>query len=188
MELMNSLRKAAMLLFSAVIFGACSANLSTSKSAENKGGDGWGTYKSDKYGYSIQHPKGWTVEDKSTENTRQFYVYEPSKRAFVKIDAYVDDRVNSTEAMKSVIAAFKERMAAEEGMTVKQFKDSVEGETGGWIAVGEQTFGKKIFVFESKGLVSTKGRTLIFHRSADKDAVSELDEVLDKIIKSFSLG
>jgi hypothetical protein len=90
--------------------------------------------------------------------------------------------------MKSFMAQFKQRIVEEPGMTLEQFNDSVEGDTGGYIASGEQDVDGKVFLFESRGLLSTRGRVLIFHRAVAKDAFDELDESLSKIIKSFSVG
>lgn len=182
---MNRVIKAIVVLFSAVVFGACNVNLSTGGKTVQSG---WETFKSDQYGYSIQHPKGWTVKDNSTENSRQIYVYEPNKRAYLKIDAYSDDRINSTETMKSAVSSFKQRMEEEPDLTVKEFKESIEGEVGGYIATGEQKIGDEVYLFENRGLVSANGRMLIFHRTVIKDAFAELDETLSKIIKSFSIG
>lgn len=178
------------MLASVVMLSGCNVKLTTSESAdrENKNVNaGWETYKNDKYGYSIQHPKGWTVTDKSSGNTRQTYVYEPTKKAYVKIDAYADKKVDSALAMKSLAQVLKKRITAEPGMILKKFNDSVEGEVGGHIAIGEQTINDELFLFENRGLYSTNGRVLLFHRTVKKDAFSELDETLTKIIKSFIL-
>ena len=184
---MNRIKKTVLLLIGAVILGACSINFSTSRTGGNKGDGGWETYKSDDYGYSIQHPKGWRVVDKSSETTRQIYVYEPDNRAYVKIDAYKEDRLDSVEAIADVSEAFKEKISAEPGMVLTQFNESVEGNVGGYIAIGEQTVDDQLFLFENRGLFSTNGRAMLFHRSVLKDLFTELDETLTKIINSFSL-
>lgn len=183
---MNLLGKGILVLTSALVLSACNVNFTTSKSGD-KAESGWETYNNDQYGYSVQHPKGWLPKDYSSETTRQIYVYEPNKRAYVKVDAYKEDKLDSPEAMKSIIQAFKERITSEQGMTLKQFNESIEGEVGGYIASGEQEAGEEVFLFENRALLSTNGRVLIFHRSVSKEAFSELDETLDKIIKSFSL-
>lgn len=182
---MNHLKRGILILAGAVLLGGCIKF--TTSTGNGSVEAGWETFKSEQYGYSIQHPKGWTVVDKSTETTRQTYVYEPSNRAYVKIDAYADEDVDSAEAMRSLAQSLKERIASEPGMVIKQFKDTVEGEVGGHIAVGEQTIDGELYIFENRGLYSTNGRVLLFHRAVKKEAFSELDETLTKIIKSFAL-
>lgn len=72
-------------------------------------------------------------------------------------------------------------------MKVAQFKDTSEGEVGGFIANGEQTIDNEKFLFENRGLLATNGRILIFHGAVKESESSKNGDTISKIITSFSL-
>lgn len=149
--------------------------------------EGWQTYQQNQYGYSIRHPKGWSVDDTKFPSTQEILVVEDGKNAMVKINAYQDKSINSEETVMKSIAAFKQKISSDPNIKLQSFKDSFEDKVGGFIAQGEQTIDGTPFVFINKGLVAVNNRILIFHGAAKKPLAKEYGETIIKIMSSFSL-
>lgn len=148
---------------------------------------GWERFHSEQFGYSIKHPKGWIVSDADFAKKQEIWVIETSKKASVKINAYVDKSMNSPETVKGAIRAFQDKMNSEPNLKVTEFKESMEGKVGGFIAHGEEMIDKEKFIFESRGLLATNGKILIFHGTARMDESEKYGEVISEIIESFAL-
>lgn len=150
------------------------------------GEPGWETYRNAKFGYSVKHPEGWTVDDSQFEKIQEIMIVESGKNAYVKVNAYQDRGVNSQETVSASIAEFKQKIENTPDMKLTQFKDSFEGDVGGYIALGQQTIAGVPFAFENRGLLATNGRVLIFH-GAYKASEPSYGEIIRKIILSFAL-
>lgn len=148
---------------------------------------GWKTYTSSKYGYSIQHPEGWTVDESRFESKQELLFTSPTKDATLRINAFFDKAVNSPEAITASVREFEKKMRAEPGMTVTQFKDMQQGKTGGFIATGEQVIHGESYVFENRGLLGTSGKILIFHGIVKKTLTKQYGDTISRMIESFRL-
>lgn len=149
--------------------------------------EGWEQFASDKFGYSLKHPKGWTVDDSDFPSKQEIRVISPAKDASLRINAFIDTSMKSPEAVQSAMDAFETKMRTESDMTVRQFASKVEDNTGGFIGVGEQTIDGELYMFESRGLLGTSGKILIFHGVVKKSVAGQYEGVMPKLIDGFQL-
>lgn len=163
------------------------ASFQTAKGKTTSDAAGWERFHSDQFGYFVKHPKGWIVNDSGFAKKQEIWVVETTKKAAVKINAFFDKSLNSEEAVKGAIGAFREKMNSEPDLRVTEFKDSMEGKVGGFIAKGEETIGGEKFIFENRGLIATNGKILIFHGNFRADEAEKYGGVIPKIIESFGL-
>lgn len=149
---------------------------------------GWETYKSQQYGYTVKIPKGWKVTDTPSETSREISIVHPGAQSLVMITALKDEKLKDINYLKDSIKAFKEKLEKDPAtLQLAKFEDKVEGNTGGFIAIGEEKREGVNWYFEQRGLLSTNGRVLLFHGAAQSNVYKEYKDIITEIIKSFSL-
>jgi len=145
----------------------------------------WISYSSQDYGYSLGHPEGWSVSDVPADDHREIKVMDPAGRAFVLISAYQDPSINSVENVEIAIS-YREEAVNVNG-TVDKFESGIEGEVGGYLATGTETFNDFTVKFQERGLFGTNGKILLFHGVVVPEYMSQYSSVVTKIIESFQL-
>ena len=81
----------------------------------------------------------------------------------------------------------KEKMKTDENLRVTAFKDSLEGQVGGYIAQGYQKFDTEEWRFENRGLLATNDRVLIMHGAVKPSSPTTQWKILYEIMESFAL-
>lgn len=148
----------------------------------------WETFKSDQYGYTVRIPEGWKVTDNPSENSREITVMHPGAQAIVLITALNDEGLKDTAYMKSSMQDFKEKLENDpQTLQVAKFQDKIEGNTGGFIAVGEEKRSGVNWYFEQRGLLNTSGRILLFHGAAQSNVYKQYKDIISEIIESFTI-
>lgn len=147
----------------------------------------WESYKSDEYGYLLTKPVGWSVKDTPMENGREITIAHPQGKVVVIITALKDENLRDLDYMRNSIAAFKEKMENDSTMKVAKFVDQVEGDTGGFIAVGEEKKMDKNWYFEQRGLLGTSGKVLLFHGATLSSLYNDYKDAITRIIEGFKL-
>lgn len=146
----------------------------------------WETYTSDEYGYSVQIPKGWIVTNTPSENSRETSITEPNSQVVVLISGLKDEKLKDTSYMKSSIKEFKQKLENDPStIQVAKFVDSQEGDTSGFIAIGEEKRVGSNWYFEQRGLLKTDGRVLLFHGAAQSNVYKQYKDIISQIIESF---
>ena len=146
----------------------------------------WETYTSEEYGYSVDIPKGWEVTDTPSENSREITIIHPGAQAIVLITGLKDEGLQDITYMKESMQAFKEKLENDPATTkLTKFQDQVQGDIGGFIALGEEFRSGINWNFEHRGLLSTDGRILLFHGAAQSNVHQQYKGIISKIIESF---
>lgn len=145
------------------------------------------TYKSDQYGYSIQHPKGWVVKDQSGADKREILVMHPQNFANVLIAARIDKSLKDKAGMEKAINARKEFLESESGLKVGNFKSQVEDKKGGWMMVGEKTIDGKQWVVTERGLIDVYGKVLLEQTGYSLDQGKDYKDVVTQVLDSFKV-
>ena len=146
----------------------------------------WESYTSDEYGYTIQIPKGWTLTNTPSENSREISITHPGAKALVLITGLKDDKLKDVTYMKDSIKAFKQKIEKDPStLQLSKFIDSQEGDTGGFIAIGEEKREGLNWYFDQRGILKTDGRVLLFHGAAISDVYKEYKDIISQIIESF---
>lgn len=152
-----------------------------------QGKPSWKTFSNEKYGYTLKYPSNWQAKDNSAENTREIIVTANDKSALVKINAYHDPTMITAEKVTQAVAAMKNKMKTDKNLRVTAFKDSFEGQIGGYIAQGYQKFGEEEWRFENRGLLATNDRILIMHGAVKPPFSAAQWKIVYEIMKDFSL-
>lgn len=173
-------RLLAILGLSALVIGSVTLVLSKRTPA-------WKTFHSNQYGYSIKYPNNWQVKENNTPDTREILVTANDKTALVKINAYHDPTMTTTDKVTKAIVAMKDKMKTDKNLRITAFKDSLDGQVGGYIAQGYQKFDTEEWRFENRGLLSTNDRILIVHGAIKPPFPPEQWKIVYEIMKSFSL-
>ena len=148
----------------------------------------WETYKSDQYGYTVRIPQGWKVTDNPSQNSRETTIMHPGAQVIVLITALKDEKLKDTAYMKSSMQDFKEKLENDpQTIQVAKFQDKVEGNTGGFIAIGEEKRSGVNWYFEQRGLMNTNGRILLFHGAAQSNVYKQFTGIISEIIESFAI-
>jgi hypothetical protein len=146
------------------------------------------TFQSKKFGFSVKHPQGWTVNESNFAEKQEIIISERSKNASVKINAYKDSSLDSEEAVRSAMQRFKQEMDNDPNVVVSQFKTDFQNEIGGHILIGQQIIDGENYDFQNRGLLSTNGRLILFHGVVKQDlANQELKDAINTIIDNFKL-
>jgi len=143
-------------------------------------------YSSSEYGYSLSHPKGWSVENVPAKDHREIKVKEPNGRAFVLIAAYKDDRIGNEVSLEEAIAS-RENAVRSSASRIDNFEKTIQDDIGGYIATGVETFDNFTVVFQERGLFGTTGKIILFHGAVVPDFANDYDDVITQIIESFQL-
>ncbi|MFC1649701.1 hypothetical protein ACFL2C_03260 [Patescibacteria group bacterium] len=141
----------------------------------------WENYSNDEYGYSLKHPTDWSVENVPATDHREIRVKHPDGAGFVLISAYMDESLGSELSLEEAIAL--RTSGLKESANVTSYDDSVQGSTGGYMAVGTKDYGGTTLEFQERGLFGTSGKILLFH-GAVTPAYPQKD-VITQIIESF---
>ncbi|MDP1743872.1 MAG: hypothetical protein Q8L51_03770 [Candidatus Amesbacteria bacterium] len=152
-----------------------------------RGNSGWKTFSSKQYGYSLKYPSNWQVQENNTKDTREILVSAKDKSALVKINAYHDPSMTTTDKVTKAIAEMKNKMKTDKNLRVTAFKDSLEGQVGGYIAQGYQKFDTEEWRFENRGLLATNDRVLIMHGAVKPSSPATQWKIIYEIMESFAL-
>ena len=146
----------------------------------------WESYHSEPFGYSVKHPKGWTVDDSEFAKKQEIRITE-AINASVKINAYFDKNMDSINKVKQGMKLFEEKMRKDANLTVEQVYTSTEENVGTLVGVGKQRISNISYVFVNRAILASNGRVLIFHGVAKESLPKEYLESLRGIIESFAL-
>ena len=148
----------------------------------------WETYKDDQYGYTVKIPRGWTVTNSPSETSREITIMHPGAQAIVLVTSLKDEGLKDITYMKESMKAFKAKLENDPStVQVAKFEDKVEGNTGGFIAIGEEKRSGVNWYFEQRGLMSTKGRIMLFHGAAQANVYKQYKDIISEIIESFTV-
>lgn len=146
----------------------------------------WENYTSDKYGYSVKIPKGWSVTDKPSETSREISIVHPQNKALVLITSLKDESLKDMNYMKDSVAQFKKEMENNPLVTkIYGFKDEYDKDSGAFIARGLEKREGQDWYFEQRGVLSTKGRVTLFHGEVLSNMDKEYIDIIAGIIESF---
>lgn len=147
----------------------------------------WETYKDEQYGYSIKHPKGWTVEnlDPGSQPKRLIRVASDDKTAFVLIEAFAGPSLEEEGVLEEVVKFMGEELKKNPNVRVTNFAQKTEGDVGGYLAKGEETYGDNTVVFEERFKVAKNGRSLRVHSAYTPDSKQINQPITAEIINSF---
>lgn len=154
----------------------------------------WETYKDEERGYSIQHPKGWTVENSQSQNSRLIKVTAGDKLAFVMIETIAGPSLEGEGAVEEVVKLMEEKLKKDTDKKITASARKSEGETSGFIAAGEylndgeEASEEKKIVFEERFMVAKNGRGMRVHTAYPKVMQAVNKPITSKIISSFSIN
>jgi len=150
---------------------------------------GFQTYQNKKFGFSVKHPLGWSVDDTKFAETQEVIVFEDTEDAFVKINAYQDSSISSEATVRKASQLFIQEMGNDPNVTVTNSTADFKDKTGGHIITGQQIIDGQNYQFQNRALISTNGRLLIFQAVVKKDLDSqEYQDILNAIIDSFAVN
>ncbi|MBU1000453.1 hypothetical protein KKE78_03615 [Patescibacteria group bacterium] len=147
--------------------------------------DNWKTYSSGQYGYEVSYPADWELFDGNTETSRKTLIKQNTDLGYVDIQAFIDEGLSEKGKIQEAINAVEQKLKNDQNMKVNEFKSSIEGEIGGYIAQGEQTIDGDQYNFENRGLLGTNGKILLFHGVYKKIAPEDYLQKIRKIMTSF---
>ncbi|MBI4059345.1 hypothetical protein HY404_03855 [Candidatus Microgenomates bacterium] len=147
---------------------------------------GWETYKDKQYGYSLKHPKGWKVENKTSQGTRLISVNDDKKTAFVLIEGISGPSLKNKGEMEKVVKYLEEELTNKTNIKITNITRSIEKNIGGYLAEGEETYGDKTVVFEERFMVATNGRGLRMHAGYSPTAKDANKPITQAIMDSFN--
>lgn len=147
----------------------------------------WETFKSEQYGYSINHPKGWIVKDQSGEDKREVLIVHPQNLANALIAARMDQSLKDKASMESAIAARKEFKQGEKDFKMADFTSQAEDKKGGWAMMGEKTIDGKKWAVMERGLLDIYGKVLIQQSGYMLDGGKNYKKVVIQVLDSFSV-
>jgi len=142
-------------------------------------------YSSSEYGYFLSHPLGWSVENVPSKTHREIKVKDPKGVAFVLIAAHIDPNISSTTDLEGAISS--RESAIKSSVNVDNFEKSVQGEVGGYLATGSETFNGITVNFQERGLFGTTGKILLFHGAVVPEYMNNYGAAITQIIDSFKL-
>lgn len=157
----------------------------TPQVANKKAAGAWQTYQSQKYGYSVTYPIDWSLLDGNTETSRAMLVKDNANLGYVDIQSYFDKTLGEAGKLQEALNAMEQKLKGDPELKNVQFKSSIEGKIGGYIATGEQTLNGEQFSFENRGLLGISGKILLFHGAYKKIAPKDYLQKIEKIIESF---
>ena len=112
----------------------------------------------------------------------------PGAQVIVLITALKDEKLKDTAYMKSSMQEFKQKIENDPStVQLATFRDKVEGNTGGFIAIGEEKRSGVNWYFEQRGLMNTNGRILLFHGAAQSNVYKQYTGIISEIIESFTI-
>lgn len=148
----------------------------------------WKEYKSAPLGFTVSHPVAWVVKEQSDEGGPDVLVSESQGFAFVRIRGLFDASLSSPEAVKASIEEYRNSLPTQQDTKITKFAASdVEGNIGGFIALGEFMISGVTYRFEERGLLATNGRVTIMRAAAVPRAYDLTIPLMEKIMESFRL-
>lgn len=145
----------------------------------------WETYKDEKYGYLLKHPKGWTVENLPSGNNRLIKVTAANKTGFVLIEGIAGPSLEKTGELEKVMNFLEDKLKKNTNLKIANLTRSNEDDMSGYLATGEETFDGKTVEFEEKFIVWKSGRGIRMHAAFSLDSKEINKPILSEIMTSF---
>lgn len=145
----------------------------------------WETYKDEEFGYSLDRPKGWIVENVTSDKTRIIKVSAPDKTVFVLIEGIAGPALDDEKAMEEVVDYLENELRNKEGYKVINSAKKTEGGLSGYLAEGENTSGSVTTWFEERFKVAKNGRGIRMHAGYPVDLKETNQKITGKIMDSF---
>lgn len=145
----------------------------------------WETYTDEKYGYTLKRPKGWTVENLSSENNRLIKVMAENQTAFVLIEGIAGPSLEKTGELEKVMDLLEEKLRKNKDQTIGNITRTNENDMSGYLATGEETYEDKTVEFEERFIVWKSGRGLRMHAAFSPDSKQVNKPILSEIMTSF---
>jgi hypothetical protein len=157
----------------------------------------WIIHTEDGLGFSFKIPKGWNFVSGRSDNSVDFDILSPDKEMFVGIAVFIDERITKGMSIEDAISEKETELKANETYKLTDFKSSVQGSEGRYVAEGEEwylNFANEnawqesdglIYRFVEKGLFRTDGKSVYLHSIVLPD--SPMRSTAAKIIDSFEL-
>ena len=139
----------------------------------------------EKYGYTLKHPKGWIVENLSSENTRLTKVSDPDKSVFVLIEGIVGPSLEKEGELKKVLDLLEDKLKKNDKQKVANFTRSNEDDMSDYVASGQETYDDKTVEFEERFIVWKNGRGLRMHAAYAPDTKTVNKSITTEIMDSF---
>ena len=153
--------------------------------AETAAATKWRTYANKDFGYLISYPPDWILRENTGSSSRDILLTQPGNLGFVRIMGILDPAVNSEDAMRASLQAYKDSFATKPDEVLAAFKSDIQGAIAGFMAAGKMRLNNQEYIFKERGLMSTKGRVLIMRGAAVTEQQKEILPVADKIMDSF---
>lgn len=141
------------------------------------------------FGYSLQYPVGWQVDD-SKQTAPAEFVKEPSGKAFVAVQVMNDGRLKDPAQRPAIYAENEAALRSAPGYTIDQFEWEVKGaikDAGGnsYMAMGSYVEKGAKWRFREVMTFSSSGAIFVFRGSVLAEHAKEYGPIVDKIVFSF---
>lgn len=147
--------------------------------------EGWTTYTSGEFGYTVAYPEGWNMQEGGSGGSRDVFISAPKNAAFVRIAGFVDSSINSAAAVENSIAQYKASFADKPSEQLNEFTSEMQGEIGGFAASGRMAAGEALYQFLERGLLAVNGRVLIMRGGVLTDKTALTQEEFDGYAKDI---
>lgn len=149
----------------------------------------WKTYKAEKYGYLVQYPQNWTVEDLSSNGDQLIRLKDNEKSAFVLIETIVGPSLEKEGELEKVFSYLEDKLKNNTHLKVNEFTKStnkVNKDILSYIARGEETYDEKTVIFEERFQVGKNGKGIRMHRAYSSESKDINSAITAKIMLSFT--
>lgn len=147
---------------------------------------GWTRYVDKQYGYHLNLPPGWTVENVAKEGGRKIQIIEGNNEAAIRIAAEKNPDLTMPGGLEKVLQELEAELRNTDNIQVEQFSSSTKDDYTGYIASGKKTESYGTNGFEERALLVNDGRTLMMHGSYLEGAAKHLITI-QKIMSSFGV-
>ena len=147
--------------------------------------DEWQMHKSNQWGYQIQYPQDWTIDD-TRSNFPVDAIISPTEEAFVFINIFQDPRAVEPGGMDIILEDIKQIYESDHTHEVEVFERQQIGETDGYAASGSffDVNGGE-WKFKELGIYLQDGIGINVRANVKKEVASLYEDIINKIINSF---